>query len=470
MELAAIANRTIVEPVTFDDVLRPIDPSTGQVLETVAQTAVEDVARAVGSARAAQSAWGRSIDERIGAVKRFVERLREPEVREALAQSVRTEMGKPIRHARAEVDSVVARTEQFFERARAACADEVAREQTVQVVTQWRPLGVVAVIAPWNYPLATPNNLVMSGLLVGNAVVLKPSEQTPHTGAAYVRLLREHVGDAIGIVQGARAVGEALVRSDVNMVAFTGSVATGQAIMREAATCMKRLVLEMGGKDPMLVLPGADVGRAADHAVRSALGNTGQMCVAAERILVHREVHAAFVAEVVQRVKFMKTGDPALEATELGPLASERQRDAVLAHIADAKAKGARVLVEGRLRSPGWFLEPTVIDGVDATMRIATEETFGPVVSIEEVESVDAAVRRANETQFGLGASVWGAPGAELEAVGGRIDAGMIGLNRGLSAAAGAPWVGWKMSGFGYSRSEAGFRQFLQPRTISRNV
>ena len=379
-------------------------------------------------------------------------------------------MGKPVKHARAEIANVHKRTEAFIDAARLACADEVGVEGGIEVTTQWRPLGVVAVIAPWNFPISTPNNLVMSALLTGNAAVLKPSEFTPRSGGLYHELLADSVPPGVfGLVQGGGDIGKALVESKVHMVAFTGSIRTGQAIMREAANAMKRLVLELGGKDPMIVLPGADLEQAAEFAVRNSLTNSGQICVATERVFVPQELEAEFVAIVKRLVEAYRMGDPLAEDTDIGPMATPGQRDIVLAQLADARARGAEVVVAGEVREPGYWLGPSVVRNLPDDSTLACEETFGPVVAISTYADVDEAIRRANATDYGLGASVWGPVGEPTDAVADRLEAGMIGINRGLSAAAGAPWVGWKMSGFGFSRSSAGMRNFMQPRTHARN-
>jgi acyl-CoA reductase-like NAD-dependent aldehyde dehydrogenase len=187
--------------------------------------------------------------------------------------------------------------------------------------------------------------------------------------------------------------------------------------------------------------------------------------VATERVFVPRELEPRFVAEVCRRVEQLRIGDPLAEDTEIGPMASAAQRDIVLAQLADARAHGAEIVIEGEVREPGYWLGPSVVRAVPDESRLAREETFGPVVAISTYDSVDEAVRRANSTLYGLGASVWGPPGPATQAVAERLEAGMIGINRGLSAAAGAPWVGWKMSGFGFSRSAAGMRNFMQPKT-----
>ena len=458
--------------VETSPLLETRNPATGESLPSIPVTSLAELRATVSAAAEAQARWwAGGFEARAEAARKFAARVGEREVGDELARTIAEEMGKPLRYARGEVANLQKRTLSFIDRAAEACADEVGREGGIEVTTQWRPLGVVAVIAPWNFPISTPNNLVMSALLTGNAAVLKPSEFAPRSGARYVELLRPLLPPGLlGLVQGGGEVGRALVESEVEMIAFTGSARTGQAIMREAAGAMKRLVLELGGKDPMIVLPGADLEAAAAFAVRNSLTNSGQICVATERVFVHAELEDAFVRAVAKAVEAVRIGDPLDPATELGPMANAAQRDIVLAQLAEAEAEGAEFVLRGDSHGPGYWLGPSVVRGVRDEMRLAREETFGPVVAISSYAEVDEAVRRANATPFGLGASVWGPAGAETDAVAERLETGMIGINRGLSAAAGAPWVGWKMSGFGYTRSTAGMRNFMLPRTHARNV
>ncbi|MCA9682807.1 MAG: aldehyde dehydrogenase family protein, partial [Myxococcales bacterium] len=273
-------------------VLENRNPATGEPLPPVEVTTPDQLQQTLAAARAAQVEWAaRDFESRAEFAARLVERVSDPAIIDELARVVATEMGKPMRHARAEIANIRGRSGAFVERAREACRDEVGVEGAIEVTTQWRPLGVVAVIAPWNFPLSTPNNLTLSALLTGNAVVLKPSEFTPRSGARYFELIADLLPPGlVGLVQGGGEVGRGLVESAVDMVAFTGSIRTGQAIMREAANGMKRLVLELGGKDPMIVLPGADLEAAAKHASVLALANAGQACISVERVIVHRSL------------------------------------------------------------------------------------------------------------------------------------------------------------------------------------
>ncbi len=455
----------------FHEQLHPHNPATGEALAPVPLTTPAQLAEQVDAARAAQAAWAATpLDQRALPLQRLAARLQGDDG-EALARQLSTEMGKPLREARGEVRSAAARVALVIDQAREACGEQHAVEGGVDITVRWRPLGVVAVIGPWNFPVSTPSSLVLSALITGNTAVLKPSEHTPHTGANYHALLAELLpAGVLGLAQGTGSVGAALVDSAVDMVAFTGSIATGQAIMRAAAATMKRLVLELGGKDPMIVLPGADLEAAARHAAIEATRNAGQVCVAVERVLVHRDIAEAFTARVAEIVRGLTVGDPADDRTQIGPMASPEQRDRVLAQLARARAAGATLLVEGEARGPGFYLTPSVVVGVTPEMDLARDETFGPVVAIQVVADAEDAVARANATRYGLGASVWGPPGPATDAIADRLQAGMVGVNRGLSAAGGAPWVGWKMSGFGFSRGVAGLRQFMQPQSRARRA
>ncbi len=452
-------------------VLTPVDPATGRPHPPLPCSSAEDVAAAVERARRAAPAWARAgVRERATLIERGIAALGHPETAEALAASITSEMGKPLAKARGEVAVARSRFAPYAERAEAAARPTVAREGGVEVEVRVCPLGVAAVIGPWNFPVATPNNLVLSSLLMGNTVVFKPSEVTPRTGLAYAERLAEALpAGVLSVVVGGGEVGAEILRRGVDLVAFTGSIRTGQAIMRAAADRMTRLVLELGGKDPLVVLPGADLDRAAAFAAAQGFGNSGQVCVAVERAIVHRDVADAFRDRLVAAAEALRVGDPREADTDLGPLATAAQRDHVLAQVEAAVAAGARACTAVRCWGPGFYMAPLVLDRVEPSMGIVQEETFGPVVTVETVASADEAVARANATRYGLGASVFG-PDEEAAAVARRLEAGMVGINRGLSAAAGAPWVGWKMSGYGYARSVEGMRQFGVPRTTARDV
>jgi acyl-CoA reductase-like NAD-dependent aldehyde dehydrogenase len=314
--------------------------------------------------------------------------------------------------------------------------------------------------------------MIGPALLAGNTVVWKPSEITPLSGALLHRLIAEALpAGVLELVQGADEVGKALVNADVQMVAFVGSQAAGRSIMQSAGRDLKRLVLELGGKDPMVVLEDADLDRAAEFAVNGSFRNAGQVCVSVERIYVHESVADAFEAKVVERALRYRVGPGTRDDIDMGPMASTTQRDHVLAQLEDARRKGARILTGGQsLPGPGNFLEPTVVAGVTDDMALMRDETFGPVAAIQRVRNAEEAIAKANSTTFGLGATLWcGAP-ERARALAARLDAGMVGVNRSIGGVSGTPWVGAKQSGFGFIGSPEGIRQFTQTRKISYEV
>jgi acyl-CoA reductase-like NAD-dependent aldehyde dehydrogenase len=344
----------------------------------------------------------------------------------------------------------------------------VIEDERVRSTVYRDPYGVCAAIAPWNFPFAMPHWMVLPALATGNAVVLKPSEQTPLVGQAYADLLDELLPpDVLLVVQGAEAQGAALVAADIDLVAFTGSRAAGKHIMAAAAGRLKRLILELGGKDPLIVLDDADLERAAKFAARNCFRNAGQVCVSTERIYVDERVAGRFVDLLVDETRKLKVGGGFEPDVRVGPMVSEQQRDHVLRQIDAAVAMGARV-AHGGAGHRGNFVMPTVLVGVRPDMPIAQEETFGPVACVTPVRDADEAVRLANDTRYGLGAVVFGGDPARTESVARRLDAGMIGINRSVGGAQGTPWVGARESGFGFHSSVEGHRQFTQTRVVSQ--
>ncbi len=270
------------------------------------------------------------------------------------------------------------------------------------------------------------------------------------------------------VVHGADAQGKALVASDVDMIAFTGSREVGKHILREASGTLKRVVLELGGKDPMIVLDDADLEAAAKFAAFNSFRNCGQVCVSTERIFVLDSVADEFESALTELASAMRPGG-GLEDADVGPMVNATQRDHVLAQIDAAVSAGARVLAGGG-EHEGNFVAPTVLADIDDEMEIGSVETFGPVACVTRVSSVDEAVERANDTRFGLGAVVFGAKGERTEAVARRLTAGMIGINRAVGGLPGTPWVGARESGYGFHKSRDGHRQFTQTRVLTRSA
>lgn len=440
------------------------NPATGEVVGTVEVTPVEAIPGIVAAARAALPAWaalgpaGRA-EVLLPIAAKIKERASE------LGALLTREMGKPIKEAVGEVLSCTDLERELREMVEALAPETIEDKRTTSTIYR-DPFGVAAAITPWNFPFAMPHWMVLPSLMAGNTVVLKPSEETPLIAQAYADLVNEVLPPGVlQVVHGADAQGKALVGSDVDLIAFTGSREAGKHILAAASSDLKRVILELGGKDPMVVLRDADVDAAAKFAATSSFRNAGQVCVSTERIYVDEAIADDFIAKLVENTTKMTVGDGMDETTRVGPMINERQRNHVLRQIDDAVKHGARVVAGGEGHE-GQFVRPTVLTGVTHDMNIAIDETFGPVACVTTVASEDEAVRLANDTKFGLGAVVFGAPD-HAAAIARKLTAGMIGINRACGGATGTPWVGAQQSGYGYHSSRDGHRQFAQTRVVS---
>ena len=340
-----------------------------------------------------------------------------------------------------------------------------------KVVLRYRPYGVVGVIGPWNYPLTNSFGDCIPALMAGNSVVLKPSEVTPLTNLMLADAALECGAprDVFQVATGAAGTGAALI-DNVDMIHFTGSTKTGRKVAVEAAQRLIPCSLELGGKDPMIVLREADVDRAANMAVQWSMSNSGQVCIAVERVYVEEPVYDEFVEKVVARTRELRQGPPGeVGKVDIGAMTFPPQVDIVRDHVQDAVDKGAQVLVGGKPGAgPGQFFEPTVLTGVDHTMKIMTEETFGPTLPIMKVRDADEAVRLANDTRYGLNSSVFSKDVAHGEQVARRLHAGNACVNDALMnyLALEAPFGGSHESGLGARHGEAGIRKYCATQTL----
>jgi acyl-CoA reductase-like NAD-dependent aldehyde dehydrogenase len=447
--------------------LQSFDPASGDVVGEVAVTPADRIPELVLRARAAQGGWAAlGVAGRAAALAPLGARLAGK--LDELARLVTREMGKTLRESQGELKAIVDGLPHELEEIAAALAPEVSDDGKVVSTILHDPFGVCAAITPWNFPVAMPHWMIFPALAAGNAVVFKPSEETPLCGQAYADLFDGLLPEGVlQVVHGDEEQGKALVAADVDLIAFTGSRAAGKAIMAAAAGGLKRLILELGGKDPLIVLDSADVDRAAVFAARNSFRNAGQMCIATERIYVARPVAERFVARLVAEAGKTTVGPGLDEASKVGPMVNARQRDHVLRQIDDATARGARVVAGGghdRL-----FVTPTVLVDVTPEMEISREETFGPVACVTVIDGDDEAVRLANDSRYGLGAVVFGADDERTAGVARRLSAGMIGVNQGVYGARGTPWVGARESGYSFHSSRDGHRNFTQTRVVSRS-
>jgi acyl-CoA reductase-like NAD-dependent aldehyde dehydrogenase len=457
-----------------------VDPATG---EPFAQATLLDAAQAgeaMAAAHAAFPAWSRTtFAER----RRLLDRLREAILAHAdeLAELIEREQGKPVAEARvAEVLPSLDALRHLSEHAEDLLRDDVVEAQQLllahkQARLVYAPIGVVLAVKPWNYPWVQALPVVGAALAAGNTVVLKPAPATTLTGLMLGRLAREagFPEGVVNVVAVDDAVAAQLVEDPrVGKIVFTGSVASGRKVMAAAAKNLTPVVLELGGKDPAIVCRDADLDRAARGIVWAAFMNAGQTCASVERVYVERPVFDAFVAKVLDETRKIRTGrDPERGGPfEVGPMTMERQRAIVEAHVKDAVAKGARVLLGGeRPARAGFFYPPTVLTNVDHTMLAMREETFGPVLPVMAVDSLEEAIRLANDSPYGLTASGWTRSEDTARRLQQELVAGVVSINDHISSYGEptAPWGGVKWSGFGRMHGLLGLREMVQPKYVS---
>ena len=451
---------------TFDD----INPANGELISKIQATSSEELQQAVSRARAAQPAWA-AMDsaKRLELLAAVAGRLEANA--DELADLITREMGKPRSAALGEVRGYAKQALTELEEVATAIEPELheTERNTVQLVRA--PLGVVAAITPWNFPVGMPMQILLPALGTGNTVVFKPSEMVPLVGARIAELLAEGLpAGVLELVQGDGALGAELVESDIDMVGFVGSRATGKKIMQSAASELKRLVLELGGKDPLIVMGDADIEEAAECAVRHSLRNSGQVCCSVERVYVADEIAEEFERLVVEKAATWTVGDGFVEDIMMGPMVSDVQLQKVVGQVDRALASGARLAFRGEAPAgAGYFHPPIVLADVSSEQEITHEETFGPVVSLTRFSGdEDEGVRLANDTPYGLGANVYTGDAARGVRMAQRIHAGQVGINQYLGGAPGLPWVGARQSGFGFLGGVEGHRQFTVPKSIAQ--
>jgi len=440
------------------------NPATGEVVGDVAITAIDEIELIVEKAKLAQKEWGKlTIDQRTKYLGKAASYLSQKT--SELSELLSMEMGKDIRRSSGEVGGCAGDVLYRADEVKNALETQTFKGHGVETQLQYNPLGVCAIIAPWNYPMSMAHWMIIPALTAGNTVILKPSEETPLIAQAYVDAFNKALPqNVLQIVHGTEKEGKALVNSKVDFIGFTGSQEAGRDIMKNAAGSLKRLMMELGGKDPLIVMDDANIQNAAQFAVGSSLENAGQMCISTERIYVDEKIADEFENYVVQIAKQYKVGAWNDRSAQVGPIINESQRGKILAQIEDAKAKGAKVLLGGE-NHPEHFILPTVLTNLSDNMLIVEKETFGPVICIQRYSNIDEAVERANDSDYGLGAVVFGDKDAKR--VGNLLEAGMVGINQGVGGMGDTPWVGAKQSGVGYHGSPDGHRQFTQARVVT---
>ncbi len=453
------------------------NPATGETLGELACATPEEVHDAVARARTAQTQWqATAVRERVVVLRRFQQLLSER--RDDVARLICREAGKPAAEALATEVLVVLDAAQFcignayrFLRQRALPHANLAMKTKRGKLVR-EPYGVIGIIAPWNYPFSIPAVETLAALVTGNAVVLKPSEFTPLIALELQRLLRQaglHP-DLMQVVIGEGPIGAALTESAIDKLIFTGSVATGKRVGEAAARRLLPVVLELGGKDPMIVLDDADLEVASSGAMWGAFMNAGQTCLSVERCYVQRSLYEPFLQKCREKIAKLRVGNGIDSEVEIGPMIHERQLKMVDDQVRDAVERGARLLAGGKRLSelgPN-FYAPTLLADVTNEMRLMQEETFGPVLPVAAFDSDDDAVRLANASNFGLAASVWTRDRQRGEAMAARVQAGTVMLNDMISCfgIAEAPHGGFKQSGIGRTHGELGLEEMVRVKYV----
>ncbi|MFZ4235775.1 NADP-dependent succinic semialdehyde dehydrogenase [Streptomyces murinus] len=452
-----------------------VNPANGETLKTYEAMGEEELERRLQLAEATFRTYRTTpFAERARLLNRAADLLEEDQ--REIGRVMTTEMGKPVKQARAEAAKCAKAMRWYAEHAEALLADEEPAEADVRdsgaarVRVRYRPLGPVLAVMPWNFPLWQVIRFAAPALMAGNVGLLKHASNVPQT-ALYLEDLFHRAGFTEGCFQtllvGSAAVDDILRDERVKAATLTGSEPAGRAVAATSGEMIKKTVLELGGSDPFVVMPSADVDRAAEVAVTARVQNNGQSCIAAKRFIVHRDVYDAFAERFVAGMKALRIGDPLEEDTEVGPLASEQGRADLEELVDDARRSGAEVLCGGsRPDGPGWYYPPTVLAGIAREMRIHREEAFGPVATLYRADDLDEALLIANDSPFGLSSNVWTREESEVERFARDLEAGAVYVNGMTASHPAFPFGGVKRSGYGRELSGHGMREFCNITTV----
>ncbi|MGW1667999.1 NADP-dependent succinic semialdehyde dehydrogenase [Streptomyces sp. NPDC002324] len=452
-----------------------VNPANGETLKTYDALGEEEVEHRLATADATFRTYRTtSFAERARLMRRAADLLDEDT--QDVARVMTTEMGKPVKQARAEAAKCAKAMRWYADHAEVLLTDvepsaaDVKDSGASRVLVRYRPLGPVLAVMPWNFPLWQVIRFAAPALMAGNVGLLKHASNVPQT-ALYLEDLFRRAGFPEGCFQtllvGSGAIEDILRDPRVKAATLTGSEPAGRAVASVAGDEVKKTVLELGGSDPYVVMPSADIEKAARTAVTARVQNAGQSCIAAKRFIVHADVYDAFTERFVEAMRALKVGDPLDEDTDVGPLSGERGREDLEELVDEAVESGATVLCGAeRPDGPGWFYPPTVLADITPEMRVHQEETFGPVATLYRVADLDEAIAIANDTPFGLSSNVWTEDSAEVERFVRDLDAGAVYVNGMTASHPAFPFGGVKRSGYGRELSGHGIREFCNITTV----
>ena len=447
------------------------NPADGSVIGTIPRMGAAETRRAIEAANAALPAWRAKLaKERASILRRWFELMIANT--DDLALIMTTEQGKPLAEAKGEIAYAASFIEWFAEEAKRVYGDVIPQHQAdKRLVVIKQPVGVCGLITPWNFPAAMITRKAAPALAAGCTVVIKPATQTPYSAFALGELA-ERAGMPRGVVNivsgSAKEIGVELTsNTTVRKISFTGSTEVGSVLMKQSAETIKKVSLELGGNAPFLVFDDADIDAAVEGAMISKYRNNGQTCVCANRILVQDGVYDRFAAKLAEKVRTLKVGRGTEAGVNIGPLIDENAVAKVEEHIQDAVSKGAKIVVGGKKHAlGGLFFEPTVLTGVNTTMKVTKEETFGPVAPLFRFRTEEEGVAMANDTEFGLASYFYARDIGRIWRVGEGIESGMVGVNTGLISNEVAPFGGVKQSGIGREGSKYGIEEYLEVKYL----
>jgi acyl-CoA reductase-like NAD-dependent aldehyde dehydrogenase len=448
--------------------IKTVNPATEEIIEEYEVMTKEQINDSVKKARNAfNGGWKKDIKKRADFLYNFAHEISNN--KEKLANTATNEMGKAIKEARSEVAKCARAMEYFADNGEIFATDEIINTDARKTIVSFEPLGVIGSIMPWNFPYWQALRFAAPSLMVGNTIVLKPASATMQCGIE-IEAAFNRIGLPDGVFQtvvGDSSVAESLIDSNVNAITFTGSVPVGSKVAQRATSQIKKCVLELGGSDPFIVCEDADIEKAVNGAVKGRFINCGQSCIASKRFFIVKKIADEFIEKFVQKAERLRVGDPLLDDTDIGPLVNVNGLKNIDALVKESEKDGAEVLTGGeQIKSKGFFYKPTIITKVSPKMRIAQEETFGPVAPITVVENETEAMNLANDSQYGLGASIWTQNLDKAENLTRIIEAGVVTVNNVVASDPRVPFGGVKKSGFGRELSRYGMLEFVNIKSI----